>query len=185
MELGLLNCSLIQTLTRFAVCGSIYQLLLDNKVFVFPVSVPFTQSVYSWRAVTRGHNSSWLSHWPLITLSPDISYELLCVIIILYHCVCGVRGPTGGHQLRAGAEHGAVCTVQPVQTGTVHCTHCTHGHQVDTIIAPIHIHNWQCSMCSSSSSHCHKSFVSFDRLTLICGQLLPWDRKKIINLIIM
>ena len=59
--------------------------------------------------------------------------------------MCGVRGPTGGHQLRAGAEHGAVCTVQPVQTGTVHCTHCTHGHQVDTIIAPIHIHNWQCS----------------------------------------
>ena len=112
-------------------------------------------------------------------------WVVVCVIIILYHCVCGVRGPTGGHQLRAGAEHGAVCTVQPVQTGTVHCTHCTHGHQVDTIIAPIHIHNWQCSMCSSSSSHCYKSFVSFDRLTLICGQLLPWDRKKIINLIIM
>ena len=54
----------------------------------------------------------------LVYLS-DIS---LCVSI-LYHCVCGVRGPTGGHQLRAGAEHGAVCTVQPVHTGTVHTVH--------------------------------------------------------------
>ena len=76
----------------------------------------------------------------LVTRYLYLNIQSYCVcVIILYHCVCGVRGPTGGHQLRAGAEHGAVCTVQPVHTGTVHCT---HGHQVDTMIAPIHIHNW-------------------------------------------
>ena len=172
MKLGVLNCSLIPTLT-IAVCVV--------EVFISCSSiVKFSYFLYPYLSicvfVTLCHSLSQL----LMTLTTDhlVTRYLYISISRFIVCVCNtivslrVRcarahgwTPTAG---RGGARSGVYCTACTYR----HCTHCTHGHQVDTMIAPIHIHNWQCSMCLSSSSHCYKSFVSFNRLTIICGHLL-------------
>ena len=121
--------------------------------------------------VTTPHDTDHWSprHQIYLYLYISISRVIVCINNIVSLRVRCARAhgwtPTAG---RGGARSGVYCTACTDR----HCTHCTHGHQVDTMIAPIHIHNWQCSMCLSSSSHCYKSFVSFNRLTLICGHLL-------------
>ena len=174
MKLGVLNCSLIPTLT-IAVCVV--------EVFISCSSiVKFSYFLYPYLSicvfVTLCHSLSQLLMTGTLTTDHLVTRYLYISISRVIVCVCNtivslrVRcarahgwTPTAG---RGGARSGVYCTACTYR----HCTHCTHGHQVDTIIAPIHIHNWQCSMCLCSSTHCYKSFESFNRLTLICGHLL-------------
>ena len=146
MELGLLGCSLIPTLTRFAVCvvevfiscSSIvkfsyflYPYLSHNLCIRDALSLVFT-TPHDW------HTDHWSPRHQISRISVSLRYLSMYINIVSLRVRCArAHGwtPTAG---RGGARSGVYCTACTYR----HCTHCTHGHQVDTMIAPIHIHNW-------------------------------------------